>query len=374
MELIDRRQILNTFGHSKPKKNQSKENCLHYLAKSYKLIIGKLKKKDLIDKIIKYEINNSIIISNTNVVVQNNNQNQNTNVVVQNNNQNQNPNVVVQNNNSNQNPNLVVQNNNQNQNPNLVVHKLKYSQRKKQLELLNFKKPKKNHLTCIYEIAKNYKIKYISNMCKRTVITLILKYELINKIIINNNIRVTNGINEFKYHDKWLFEICLHNPNEVYDPKKLYFPEHLKYEYRYIDFVKHLSNLIKLNMDTKYLYHISQLREDEIVWINNYSQHNGYEINIDINWVNENDDFSTQYYVNEKYKVKDSNSALIDKIEDIVYDSNKFECSSCTICMCEFEEKEVIKKVNCNHMFHSECIKQWILREPKCPCCRVQIN
>jgi len=45
MELIDRRQILNTFGHSKPKKNQSKENCLHYLAKSYKLIIGKLKKK-----------------------------------------------------------------------------------------------------------------------------------------------------------------------------------------------------------------------------------------------------------------------------------------------------------------------------------------
>tara|TARA_Y100001978_G_C23532997_1_gene355928 strand:- start:193 stop:429 length:237 start_codon:yes stop_codon:yes gene_type:complete len=78
MQLEDRRhELWYLYGHSKPKKYKDitgkclyfpKEKCLHYLAKSYKLIIGKSKKTELIDKIINYEINNGIIdtISNPN--------------------------------------------------------------------------------------------------------------------------------------------------------------------------------------------------------------------------------------------------------------------------------------------------------------------
>lgn len=46
----------------------------------------------------------------------------------------------------------------------------------------------------------------------------------------------------------------------------------------------------------------------------------------------------------------------------------------CLVCLCDFETKEVARKlVKCNHLFHKECIDQWLTTgRNSCPLCREQ--
>lgn len=39
----------------------------------------------------------------------------------------------------------------------------------------------------------------------------------------------------------------------------------------------------------------------------------------------------------------------------------------CVICM---EKLTHAKKLQCNHLFHAECLQTWIRQEPSCPKCR----
>jgi hypothetical protein len=41
----------------------------------------------------------------------------------------------------------------------------------------------------------------------------------------------------------------------------------------------------------------------------------------------------------------------------------------CSICFDEIKEEDK-KKINCNHVFHEECINKWFKRSHKCPLCR----
>lgn len=315
---------LNKLGHNKPKLHQTLS--LHSIAKNYKIKYSKLNKENLIKKIIEYENNNNVITD---------------------------------------------LNDTQQDNSTHVLPNSNYNQRKLQLERLNFTNPAIGHTTCVIMIARLYNFTGLSYLNKSQVINRILHHEL-NNNIITNVIPTENPNPQYLYDNTMIYKVRLPG-NREYNPRRFYFPEHIVYEYRYIDFVKHLHNINTLGYDTNYLYHISQLRENEIAWINQYAANCRYNVNIDQNWVNENDDFSTQHFINEKYKVKEKNALLLENIKDIVWD-NQSECSSCTICMCEFEEKEIIKGLKCGHNFHSECLKQWIMREPNCPCCRVNIN
>ncbi|KAK3116735.1 hypothetical protein LTR53_002568 [Teratosphaeriaceae sp. CCFEE 6253] len=46
----------------------------------------------------------------------------------------------------------------------------------------------------------------------------------------------------------------------------------------------------------------------------------------------------------------------------------------CLVCLCDFEEKDVCRKlVKCSHLFHKECIDQWLTQgRNSCPLCRGQ--
>lgn len=47
----------------------------------------------------------------------------------------------------------------------------------------------------------------------------------------------------------------------------------------------------------------------------------------------------------------------------------------CSICLCEFADHEIISKLpKCNHIFHRECIREWLLRNHICPFCRNDIK
>lgn len=46
---------------------------------------------------------------------------------------------------------------------------------------------------------------------------------------------------------------------------------------------------------------------------------------------------------------------------------------SCRICMEEYEHNVEIKTMKCFHMFHANCIDQWLLRKTSCPLCCTDI-
>ncbi|ORX59355.1 hypothetical protein BCR36DRAFT_249279, partial [Piromyces finnis] len=45
--------------------------------------------------------------------------------------------------------------------------------------------------------------------------------------------------------------------------------------------------------------------------------------------------------------------------------------NSCTICLCEYEDKDEIRVLHCKHAFHKQCIDEWISKYVNnCPICR----
>jgi hypothetical protein len=46
----------------------------------------------------------------------------------------------------------------------------------------------------------------------------------------------------------------------------------------------------------------------------------------------------------------------------------------CTICLCEYQEQEDVRRLPCMHLFHKECVDQWLPTNKRCPICRVDIE
>ncbi|KAF4518256.1 hypothetical protein B566_EDAN010402, partial [Ephemera danica] len=64
-----------------------------------------------------------------------------------------------------------------------------------------------------------------------------------------------------------------------------------------------------------------------------------------------------------KYKMRKRNT---DDLEDTT--------EKCTICLSEFEEDEDVRRLPCMHLFHVECVDQWLSTNKRCPICRVDIE
>jgi len=50
------------------------------------------------------------------------------------------------------------------------------------------------------------------------------------------------------------------------------------------------------------------------------------------------------------------------------------EGDKCTICLSEFEVEEDVRRLPCMHLFHVECVDQWLSQNKRCPICRVDIE
>lgn len=55
-------------------------------------------------------------------------------------------------------------------------------------------------------------------------------------------------------------------------------------------------------------------------------------------------------------------------------DDKDFEDENCVICLAEFEKGEKVRVLpRCKHVYHVECIDQWLLRALHCPICRKRV-
>ncbi|XP_055808382.1 uncharacterized protein LOC129876934 [Solanum dulcamara] len=49
------------------------------------------------------------------------------------------------------------------------------------------------------------------------------------------------------------------------------------------------------------------------------------------------------------------------------------ESDICAICQSEYEHEENIGVLQCEHEYHTDCIKQWLLKKKDCPMCRASV-
>jgi len=50
------------------------------------------------------------------------------------------------------------------------------------------------------------------------------------------------------------------------------------------------------------------------------------------------------------------------------------EDACCAICLCEYEEGDELRYLNCGHHFHGECVTGWLLKNKTCPFCKQEID
>lgn len=55
-------------------------------------------------------------------------------------------------------------------------------------------------------------------------------------------------------------------------------------------------------------------------------------------------------------------------------DGTEDNTEKCTICLCEFEDGEDVRRLPCMHLFHVQCVDQWLTTNKRCPICRVDIE
>ena len=46
----------------------------------------------------------------------------------------------------------------------------------------------------------------------------------------------------------------------------------------------------------------------------------------------------------------------------------------CLVCQCEYEEGEDVRTVPCGHVFHRDCVDEWLGRKDVCPYCSTCIR
>ena len=208
-------------------------------------------------------------------------------------------------------------------------------------------------------ILKNYKL--TQNGYKSYLVERIIKYEFYNKIITNEE---QKKLMAYKVNEnlKYIPEINYINGNydNDYDIDLLYQPVDF---YNVDEYVKHMENIRIINNTNLILEHLEVIPQ-------NYINYICYHLN-QAGWLFDDYDTTITNTVNKKYSEKEEHKEIISNIQSFMFKTlNSEKTCSCIVCMCEIEENEDCKKLECGHIFHSTCIDNWLKRTLECPMCR----
>lgn len=48
--------------------------------------------------------------------------------------------------------------------------------------------------------------------------------------------------------------------------------------------------------------------------------------------------------------------------------------TSCVVCLCDFEQQELVRSLPCQHEFHAHCVDKWLKMNRTCPLCRADVT
>jgi len=68
-----------------------------------------------------------------------------------------------------------------------------------------------------------------------------------------------------------------------------------------------------------------------------------------------------------------TNLPVIEATESSLSELKKNNINECSVCKEEFELKQKVMKIPCNHCFHNDCILPWLKERNSCPVCRFEL-
>lgn len=93
-----------------------------------------------------------------------------------------------------------------------------------------------------------------------------------------------------------------------------------------------------------------------------------------------NDDSMMTWVLNESIESAISNSraapasaSSVEALKRMDYTSAEFGDLTCVVCQEELSENEAIVQMPCSHVFHGQCILQWLKQSHFCPICRFEM-
>jgi len=71
-------------------------------------------------------------------------------------------------------------------------------------------------------------------------------------------------------------------------------------------------------------------------------------------------------------------SETISQVEEFIWDSTAAGTASsqtqCMVCLSTFEDGERARRLPCHHVFHTQCIDEWLRRCTDCPICKANVD
>lgn len=55
-------------------------------------------------------------------------------------------------------------------------------------------------------------------------------------------------------------------------------------------------------------------------------------------------------------------------------DSHQSEQTLCVVCFSDFEARQLLRVLPCNHEFHTKCVDKWLKANRTCPICRADAS
>jgi len=75
----------------------------------------------------------------------------------------------------------------------------------------------------------------------------------------------------------------------------------------------------------------------------------------------------------EDVRVGTSND-VISSLPVFTYKGENLSEKNCTICLEDFKYDRLLKRLTCLHVFHQECIDEWLQKSKKCPICNSEVS
>lgn len=79
-----------------------------------------------------------------------------------------------------------------------------------------------------------------------------------------------------------------------------------------------------------------------------------------------------------EHRITGLEPVVVAAIPTMKFDHEAFssmEDAQCTICLAEYQEKEVLRIMpKCGHSFHLSCIDTWLRKQSTCPVCRLSVQ
>ena len=80
-----------------------------------------------------------------------------------------------------------------------------------------------------------------------------------------------------------------------------------------------------------------------------------------------NHDSDLDNSLNQENKI---NPKIISEIKKNTIKLENIKESICSICLDDFDSEKEIIFLDCKHIYHTECILEWINKDASCPLCR----